>query len=169
MARPNAFRQMLSFEGRMRRLDWWLIVMGVAILSGLAGFVSEVVSGDVAKANTVGFGPHNAISIAIQIAFAWLLLAASVKRSHDRGDSGALPVINLILIWLPLILAIMFPDSLKTPPLMWMLTGLVVINFLISVWLLITLGFLDGTPGANQYGTSPKGADARNYQAPRSD
>jgi uncharacterized membrane protein YhaH (DUF805 family) len=29
----------------------------------------------------------------------------------------------------------------------------------ICLWMLVDLGFLDGTPGDNEYGPSPKGAD----------
>ncbi|MBN8528492.1 MAG: DUF805 domain-containing protein [Caulobacterales bacterium] len=169
MARQNAFREMFSFEGRIRRLDWWLISIGVGVLSGLVSPIAQIALGEATVPGTLGISPLTAISITMQIAFTWPLLAAAVKRSHDRGQSGTLPVINLMLVWLPIVLAIVAPGLFKTPPLMWMLTGLFVINALISVWLLITLGFLDGTPGANQYGPSPKGSARGDYQAPRND
>lgn len=169
MARPDAFREMLSFEGRIRRLDWWLTIIGFGFLSGLISVIVRIILGDPDGTGAASATVQAALIILFNVAFTWPLLAASVKRSHDRGESGALPLANLILAWLPVVLAIVAPDALKTPPLLWLLVGLFAVNFLLGVWLLITLGFLDGTHGANQYGTSPKGAGDRNYHAPRAD
>ncbi len=54
----------------------------------------------------------------------WLIIAAYVKRFHDRDKSA----------W-------------------WLLVGFVPV--LGPIWLLIELGFLRGTIGANRYGPDP--------------
>jgi uncharacterized membrane protein YhaH (DUF805 family) len=59
----------------------------------------------------------------------WPSLANSVKRLHDRDKA-----------WWWIILMY-----------------LACLTFVGILWPLIELGFLDGTPGPNQYGPSPKG------------
>jgi uncharacterized membrane protein YhaH (DUF805 family) len=134
---------LFSFEGRLRRRDFWLCNIGLWFIGGILGMVSgpfffprfrmfgsHTFAGyDFGYGWTYGwpmmFGFWPLYSI-IGLLFLWPWLAIRVKRCHDRDQSA---------VWL---LVLLIP----------------VVNFF---WWLINLGLLDGTPGPNQYGPSPKG------------
>jgi uncharacterized membrane protein YhaH (DUF805 family) len=119
----------LSFDGRLRRLHFWI---GFIIL-----WVVEMVIVSV----TIG----GAMSTA--------------AMTHNYGAMMAGPA---AIGWL-LLLALMYPalalytkrwhDRDKSG---WM-SLIAFIPFIGGLWMLIECGFLDGTPGPNKYGPSPKG------------
>jgi uncharacterized membrane protein YhaH (DUF805 family) len=117
---------LFSFQGRVRRLHYWLTAIGagvaVVIIGGILVGMSGLASG---HPNPIVMLPL----IAIYAAYIWIGLALGVKRCHDRDKSGWFLLIGLI-------------------------------PFIGGVWLFIELGLLDGTPGPNQYGPSPKGLGA---------
>ncbi len=132
-------QKLFSFEGRLRRRDYWLlglamgvveyILMKILVLAGLGGHADIITSSDPtvrAAAAMSALGPMMRVYGIIWILFIWPGLAIAVKRCHDRDKSG----------W-------------------WLLIGL--IPLIGGIWLLIDIGFLDGTPGANKFGPSPKG------------
>ena len=136
-------QMLFSFEGRMRRRDFWLvaIVLGVAhsvlvSIVSAAFFPPIVMNWDYGGGGYPGWGygsgmwmywSHMAPAFGlVSCLLLWPRLAIGVKRFHDRDKSG---------LWLLLCL-------------------LPIIGWL---WLLIELGFLDGTQGPNKYGSSPKG------------
>jgi uncharacterized membrane protein YhaH (DUF805 family) len=132
-------QKLFSFEGRLRRRDYWLIVLGIwvleiilikilalTMLGGAAALSVSTDSAANAAAAMTAMGPMFQIYGLVGLIFLWPALAIGVKRCHDRNKSGWFLLIGLIPI----------------------LGGL---------WLLIELGFLDGTPGPNRFGPSPKG------------
>jgi uncharacterized membrane protein YhaH (DUF805 family) len=114
---------LFSFQGRIRRLHFWL----AAICSGVAlGIVVSVLipfSGVMTGHMNPIFGLLVLVLYALSL---WIGLALDVKRCHDRDKSG----------WFVLI---------------------VLIPLIGAIWLFVELGFLDGTPGPNRFGPSPKG------------
>ena len=119
---------LFSFEGRIKRLHFWLCSLGLGIvfdiiLFGLAGIMGVTGEQYINGAIPVKF--YVIIGI-VYIPFLWAAFAINAKRCHDRDRSGWFQLIALI----PLI-------------------G--------SIWLLVELGFLDGTQGPNRFGPSPKG------------
>ncbi len=114
---------LFSFQGRIRRLHYWLTAIGAGVAVAIIGGILVSMSG----LATGHLNPIVALPlIVICAAEAWIGLALGVKRCHDRDKSGWFLLIGLI----PLIGA---------------------------VWLFIELGLLDGTPGPNRFGPSPKG------------
>jgi uncharacterized membrane protein YhaH (DUF805 family) len=114
---------LFSFQGRIRRLHWWLAGISVGVVIGIVVSVLMPMSG-------MAQGTPNPIFMAL-IGIIYLFdiyvgLALGAKRCHDRDKSAWFLAIGLI----PLIGAI---------------------------WLLVELGFLDGTQGPNRFGPSPKG------------
>jgi Icc protein len=119
----------VSFEGRIRRRDFWLWMLGL-LVAGAAitpiarmflpwwlttdAFTLHIGDGD------LGLGPRLTVAL-----LAWPALAVMARREHDRGRSG----------WWLLFLLVPF------------------VGFLF--WL-IELGMLKGTAGANRFGASPK-------------
>ncbi|MDP3736850.1 MAG: DUF805 domain-containing protein [Hyphomonadaceae bacterium] len=120
---------LFSFQGRIRRLQWWLgtfIAAGIiiAIVVGLV-LVIRATYGDVDTTPPELQFVLGSIFIVFYGVLFWVQLALGVKRLHDRDSSG----------W-------------------WMLLQIVPFGGLV---LLVMLGFLDGTQGPNKYGPSPKG------------
>jgi len=130
------FAQFFSFEGRQRRLHFWLVLIGIAIIESI---VSAFTYGPAYMAMLTGngspaamFGGVGLIGWIIWLALFWPSLANGVKRCHDRNKSGWW----LVLMWL---------------------ASFTIIG---ALWPLIELGFLDGTQGPNKFGPSPKGIAA---------
>ncbi|HEY7852715.1 MAG TPA: DUF805 domain-containing protein [Caulobacteraceae bacterium] len=125
----------LSFEGRTRRLHFWLALIILWVVEGIV--MSVTVGGGMSAAFLSGnpdairgaFAGTGLIGGLICLALIWPSLAVQVKRWHDRDKTGWMVLINLIPV----------------------------IGFL---WTFIECGFLDGTPGPNKFGPSPKGLGA---------
>lgn len=85
-------RALFSFQGRVRRPSWWIAAGLVAAMFALhRAFVSE--ENLVAAARLIGRSPAALFLVWGLVAawwgvMAWLVLAASVRRLHDRGHSG---------------------------------------------------------------------------------
>ena len=166
--------KLFGFEGRLRRQDWWAL----SILLGLASTMfSEtiallVLGGD----RSLFFGGADAvmlrmadpagaaISAAAALPFLWPALALAAKRAHDR-DKGARLV--MVLTVASYVLGFL-PDGAFTSLGQLADRGLWIAGlFLLAgvaatigcLYLLIVLGFLDGTPGPNRFGPSPKRRD----------
>ena len=98
-AGPSAVAPMLrlffSFEGRIRRRDYWVtqLVVTVAMLLGTQFELSLLPA---VKDNIVALLPLLLFSIALPIAGIWSALATQVKRWHDRGKSGFWLLIGFI-------------------------------------------------------------------------
>ncbi|MBW8734070.1 MAG: DUF805 domain-containing protein [Asticcacaulis sp.] len=130
---------LFSFEGRVRRLHFWLffLVLGV-VYGGLfwqfghwhvdhgARYGGPL--GPAAYWGATGFITNPLFDVFAIVAI-WMKLAILVKRWHDRNKSG----------WFVLV---------------------VLIPFVGWLWQLIECGFLGGTPGPNRFGPSPKTSPA---------
>ena len=130
------FAQLFSFEGRQRRLHFWLVAIAITIVNGI---VSSFTYGPAYTAMLTGAGSAAAVfsglglvGCIVSLILFWPALANSVKRCHDRNKSGWW----VVLMWL---------------------ASLTIVG---ALWPLIELGFLDGTQGPNKFGPSPKGIGA---------
>jgi uncharacterized membrane protein YhaH (DUF805 family) len=125
---------LFSFQGRIRRSQYWLTSIGVicAVLFGYFAVAQVEISemSDASSFESVDFGPGFPIVMLVlavlYVALVWIGLALNVKRWHDRDKSG-----------------------------FWIFIALVPI--IGGIWALVECGFLDGTQGPNQFGPSPKG------------
>ena len=157
----------LSFSGRLRRRDWWLLgillMVVTTVLSQLAVYALYGVNytmfsnelDQIAKATHL---PSVGVQVLVGLLTLWPALALSAKRAHDR-DKGATTVIVLIVLNTLLSYGSAIYNAYvgidPQNPSLWMVApGL--ISFVIMIFLLITLGFLDGTPDDNRFGPSPK-------------
>lgn len=121
---------MLSPRGRIGLSEYWLrgmlAICGLAVLSFVIAFVAASmlrVWQAPAWATGVVFGVHALVWMAL----AWMSIALSAKRLHDRDRSA---------LWL---LTILIP--------------LVGIGF--AVWIGVSVAFLPGAPGPNRFGADP--------------
>lgn len=116
------------------------------------------------------------VSIAAHILFLWPSLAISIKRAHDI-DNRAFVVIAfyLLLALLPIVAFVtaiagwmsLHGGAPETNPILPFLMGsgavAIVLGVIVALWalyLLVTLGFYDGTRGPNRFGPSPKHPNA---------
>jgi uncharacterized membrane protein YhaH (DUF805 family) len=122
----------LSFNGRTRRMHFWI---GFIIVWVVEMVVFSVFIGG-AMAAAASSGDPNAMSAAL-------------------GGTGLIGCLVLLaLIWPTLALYTnRWHDRNKSG---WM-TLILLIPIVGPLWALVELGFLDGTPGENKYGPSPKG------------
>jgi uncharacterized membrane protein YhaH (DUF805 family) len=133
------WKQLLfSFDGRANRAKYWLVsLLSVAVM---------------VVAVTVFFGLFPAsiawvVLAAIVMLCIYVGVAVSSKRLHDRNKSASW----LLLYYLvPGVFNGLAQDSYEGMNLVLNLIG-----HGISLWALIDLGFLRGTPGDNQYGSDP--------------
>ena len=177
MGKRNTFAAFLSFDGRTRRLDWWLIGIGLGLIQMLLGVtLPGMIFGVWPSLQQTGIPTGAAVlRLAIMLLFLWPLMALSVRRAHDRNKSGWLVLLISALGVIDAVVLIVAPDlvffSMGSQPSAVELARYVfdAVYVIIWLWLFITLGFLDGTPGPNRYGQSPKGVGQKNYQAPRTD
>jgi uncharacterized membrane protein YhaH (DUF805 family) len=128
---------LFSFNGRLRRLHWWLLRLGVVAVGFaiLLGAISAIRAGfpDVIVYDSMDLSRNPIAQTIWAVIFLgtlglgfWSLLAIGVKRWHDRNKSG-----------------------------FWVLLALV--PLIGPIWTIVECGFIDGTQGENKYGPSPKG------------
>ncbi len=130
----SIWRLLFSFEGRIRRSQWWLARLSVAfvffvLLMTLIAVGAALGPADAPPSRQVGGGGAILFSLAVLLCLPvilWIELALTAKRWHDRDK----PAVMVLVAFIP---------------------------FIGGFWTLIECGCMDGTQGPNQYGPSPKG------------
>ena len=166
--------KLFGFEGRLRRLDWWALTL-------LLGLVSTLFEETVALA---AFGPDQSmffrgmevaenrlahpggiwVSLMTALLCLWPALALAAKRAHDRDKSARLAMWLTVASYVAALAppgAFTFASQLFDRG-VWIAGVFLVIGVagtLGALYLLVVLGFLDGTPGPNRFGPSPKRED----------
>jgi uncharacterized membrane protein YhaH (DUF805 family) len=155
--------RLFSFEGRVRRRDWWLWTVFMMLVSWSASqIVAPLAFGADGRVQVDPADPFSIVYpmplLALMLGVGLLLfvpnVAMAVKRRHDRDKSGRFIIAVLVLCaalsWGGIIgMSLGFGG-----PLFWIA---IAVNAPIGIYLYVVLGFLDGTPGPNRYGPSPKG------------
>jgi len=126
----SVLQVLFGFQGRIRRLQWWLASIGAFFATLVAIFLLTFVMLMVYRGNPEEMpdGLKAALGAGILLFYlllVWMQLAIAVKRYHDRDHTG-----------------------------FWVLITLIPLG---GIWAFIELGFLDGTQGPNRFGPSPKG------------
>jgi uncharacterized membrane protein YhaH (DUF805 family) len=159
----NLKDKLFSFEGRLRRQDWW--IWGIAI--GLFWVAAEGVATRLLFSGRVDLDqamvgdplPVLATSLALLALTAWPTAALYAKRAHDLNQP-AWPVITGLaavggLPYLPYDLAPAFSEG----PVTGVDVAVTVLTCILTIgWfsILVVLAFIDGAPGPNRFGPSPK-------------
>jgi len=170
--------KLFSFEGRLRRLDWWVLGTLVWLVQSLTHFASAWVLGLDRHMLTgtypvVGDSwPVLLHSVIITLLFTWPQLALTAKRAHDidrRAWSFVLVWIGIgaLAYWPTQSFAVVDPITRQVDlwsrmeP--WVVTGSALAGLL---YVFILLGFIDGNPGPNRFGRSPKAVQRPVFSAP---
>lgn len=158
---------LFSFDGRIGRGRFWLGLLAIFIATLAAstiaiwlGFAQTEAQEGYSVVNGVrtefsGFrtvlSPIASFGISLLLVGPWLAIA--IKRRHDRGNNG-----YDIIVFTTLNLALQLLAVLGLGGQVLAMLGLVA--FIWGVVMLILLGFLKGTTGANSYGPDPLDAAA---------
>lgn len=167
--------KMFSFEGRLRRADYWLIsiCLGVAVFL-LTELMMWAVFGPAYSLFTGGFlaaGERRAaetwpylVQMLVSLLAAWPGFAMSAKRAHDRNKSARLVVTLTAVMWVANFVQLPILNLLgawvASPAGVFGYFAFSLIILAICIYLFIVVGCLDGTQGPNRYGPSPKGTVA---------
>lgn len=82
----SLFHTLFSFKGRLRRSDYWL--GGLIVFAGIVTFavvMGQIFHVDIADTSDIR---TSLIQAGAVLLFMWPNLAVSVKRLHDRNQSG---------------------------------------------------------------------------------
>jgi uncharacterized membrane protein YhaH (DUF805 family) len=138
-----------SFEGRINRKPYWignLIIVAIVLVVVIALLALTGIDFDT--------GQYKVPEAIFSLVLLYPCMALAVKRLHDRDKSGSLALIfavpYLIQIATDLLGYSGDPNTWNT--LDYVLNGILGI---VSLWFLVELGFLRGTPGPNRYGPDP--------------
>jgi uncharacterized membrane protein YhaH (DUF805 family) len=153
---------LFDFNGRINRAKMWLallvIICWAIFLAALIAGVRALAGGPAAfefdayefldpatyRALSLASVPMLCAKLFVSVLFTWVYLATSVKRLHDRDKSGwwMLPFFILPSLYGRI------PDSVLDLP-------LGVLAIVLSIWGLIELYFLRGSPRTNRFGPDP--------------
>jgi uncharacterized membrane protein YhaH (DUF805 family) len=158
--------KLFGFEGRLRRRDYWLlglalgfvqVLLAQALVFAMVGPQATMLAGAAALENAQAPLPA-AINAIVSLGFLWPGLALLVKRCHDRNHTAAVMVVAQVL-WIAAALLPVKTFIANEATAMLVTLGFGAASLGVALWFLVDLGILDGTPGDNEYGPSPKGAD----------
>lgn len=168
----------IGFDGRLNRQPFWISGIIIAVVSVIISLVilpllglsmmpnlnigADTTAADVAAVMTEAAGKSRWISLVMFAIFVYPSAAICIKRRHDRNNNGmdvwvylGLTVIYLLVQALGIGMTTVDVGGVSFPapstPLM--LFGILV--GILGIYLLVVLGFLKGTAGANQYGPDP--------------
>lgn len=170
--------KMFSFEGRLRRADYWFIsiAMGVSVFavteilmwSIFGSEYSLLAGGYEADERRVAAVWPCVVQILVSVTTFWPSLAISAKRAHDRNKSavtiiGILVAFEIYAVTQPVLMGWLTALTV-TPVGLAVNIGLILLSLVGAVYIFVVVGCLDGTPGPNRFGPSPKAhelADAK--------
>lgn len=126
------FANYVNFKGRSRRRDYWLAMLGLAIVEVILYVILMASIVSAAASETQEPGPMFMVSMILLLVFTLAIIVPSlaivIRRLHDIGKSGVWFFISFI----PVIGSIM-----------------------IFIFML-----MDSQPGTNQWGPNPKGIES---------
>jgi uncharacterized membrane protein YhaH (DUF805 family) len=135
-----------SLEGRINRAKWWFGMLSLAVVSLVLNFL---------VAGLFGFGVFGAIlMIIIMLVLFYPSYAVCAKRFQDLHKPGKTALYGLV----PLLIGnFLEAIGVTGPPAEPNAIGWICILVFwgVSLWFLIELGILKGTPGLNHYGGDP--------------
>jgi len=156
---------LFSANGRIRRRDYWLYSIGIAVVGVVIEFAGhQILTGhpasqyvkDLSSWTTLKPEPFNLFILVMMVVFVWPGICISSKRWHDRGKSGWLSAINPGITALTLVSQVLYGPLAAHPNLVIYFGGSL-IGLAVNIWVFVECGCLDGTKGDNRYGPSPKG------------
>lgn len=143
-------------QGRIGRQQWWLGIAALIVISIVASIVLGIVS--FGNAALLAW-----LAVLLNIALIYPAYCLGIKRRHDRDSGGTdlkLLIAGSVLLnvlqatgigmdWVDMGQGVILPM-----PAIWL--GLINLAYAVfAIYMLVQLGFLKGTTGANTYGPDP--------------
>lgn len=161
----RGFQNLFNFNGRDRRSEYWWYVLAMVIVSVIDGLLIKVVFNMLKDVNSefVAYLITFVILPLLCLIPAFFLLSAQVRRLHDRGKSGILPVINFGMYALAIILFFATvgyvigknKDVDDDNPAIIVIVILLFIYIILSC-IIFVLALMDSEPRDNKFGPSKK-------------
>lgn len=154
-------RKLFGFDGRINRATMWIYYLASCFAAPLS-FLPDLLSGDMGKGTEFVPMPTTPAMLAFRIlqcawvlGVFWIMLAAVIKRLHDRGRSAA---------WLFLFFGVPaafiasgFYGAGHSQLAYWRIHFVLApIVMAFNIWYFAELLFLPGSSGANKYGADPR-------------
>ncbi len=143
-------------EGRISRKQWWLGILVLIVISIVAIIVLGLVS--FGNATVLAW-----LAVLVNLAMIWPSYCIGIKRRHDRDNDGmdlkiligGSVVINLLqATGIGVTMQDMGGGMILPMPAIWM-SAINLVFAVFAIYMLVQLGFLKGTAGANRYGLDP--------------
>jgi len=175
----NLIQNFIGFEGRLNRQPFWisaiilavvsvvislviLPIVGLSVMPNMPSIGADTSPEDIAAAISAAQSRAGWISLVLFLIFAYPSAAISIKRRHDRNNSGldvwiylALAAVAQLISALGIGMTTMEIAGTVVPVPGPIVTTAGVILGIYGLYLLVVLGFLKGTAGPNQYGPDP--------------
>jgi uncharacterized membrane protein YhaH (DUF805 family) len=140
---------LFSFQGRISRQPYWLVSAAMIALTSVLFGILVVAGASVLAGGLAAMADGALWLLVLYVPMIWIGLAVAAKRLHDRDKSAW---------WLLLFYALPVVLDGIGEALGGMGMVLSLVSLAISIWAMVELGFLHGTPGPNRYGPDPLGA-----------
>jgi len=154
-----------QFSGRSRRKEYWMFVLfqilvyiAFLVLLTIVGGAAVMTGGD--ASGVLAAGGVAVVLLALYGIFSLAMIipsiAVAVRRLHDTNRTGwwfLAPFLPYALVLIAIGMMAGSPDTLAAAGIVAGIGGL--IAFALAITLLVFM-LLDGTPGPNKYGPSPK-------------
>ena len=141
-------RLYLTTEGRIGRQDFWMGILGFVVAGIILSIIIYAVAGSTSFTARL-------LNFIVQLLFAYPSYALLMKRFHDRDKPESYAVIIVGLSLLSGVTNLFWVGGPMQGGFFGAIVGIVILGILI--WVIVELGILRGTVGANQYGPDPVG------------
>ncbi|WP_338722297.1 DUF805 domain-containing protein [Devosia sp. XK-2] len=156
----NLISLLTTTEGRIGRQQWWIGIVTLVVIS----IVASIVLGLISMGNATLFAW---LAVILNLALVWPSYCVGIKRRHDRDNNGTdLKILIAGSVLLNLLTATGIGSTMTDMggtmvpvPSIW-LGAINLIFAIFAIYMLVQLGFLKGTTGANSYGPDPLDAAA---------
>jgi len=170
----------IGFDGRLNRQPFWISAIVIAVAGAIINWILLSVTGansigDIQTLVSGGATPEQVTTKLLELSSraGWVSLitfvillypvaAISIKRRHDKGNSGldvwiymGLTLILGLVQALGLGMSTMDVGGVTVPVPSTLMTVITVVVGIYAIYLLVVLGFLKGTAGPNSYGPDP--------------
>jgi uncharacterized membrane protein YhaH (DUF805 family) len=175
----NIIANFTGFNGRLNRQPFWisaivlavvsivislliLPLIGLSVMPAMPAIDATTTAADVANVINAARAKSGWVSLILFLVFLYPSAAISIKRRHDRNNSGldvwiyfGLVVVTQLVSALGIGMSTMDVGGTSIPVPGPIVVALGAIVGIYAIYLLVVLGFLKGTAGPNNFGPDP--------------
>jgi uncharacterized membrane protein YhaH (DUF805 family) len=175
----NLIANFRGFNGRLNRQPFWisaivlavvsivislviLPLIGLSVMPAMPAIDANTTAADIANVVNAARAKAGWVGLVMFIIFLYPSAAISIKRRHDRNNSGLdvwiyflLVLVTQIVSALGIGMSTMDVGGASIPVPGPIIIALGTITGIYGIYLLVVLGFLKGTAGPNNYGPDP--------------